>query len=115
MLRRLPYFCLLLSLFGCGDDGAVAVMPDADHGLLEFTVSNTDDSGDLHSFTMHCSDLLSELPFTFTTDGPHAHTLQLSVSELQMILAGMTVEARFTEGHEHFFSITKPQDACTGY
>jgi hypothetical protein len=115
MVQRLPWLCLIVGLFGCGDDGGTAVMPDADHGLSEFTVSNADDSGDLHSFTIQCTDLVSPLPLTFTTDGPHAHTLQLSSSELQMILAGMTVTASFTEGHEHFFSITKPQDACTGY
>jgi hypothetical protein len=104
-----------MTLLGCGDDGGMTVSPDADHGLPEFTVSNTDASGDTHVFTIRCTDLVSELPVTFTTDGPHVHTLQLSVEELQLVLAGMTVETRFTEGHEHFFAITKPEDACTGF
>jgi hypothetical protein len=115
MVSRLACICLAGSLLGCGDDGSPQVAPDADHGLSEFAISNTDDSGIAHSFTIHCADLLSELPLTFTTDGAHAHSLSLSSAELQMILAGQTVEARFTDGHEHFFSITKPIDACTGY
>ncbi len=115
MARKLSCVCLLMTLLSCGDDGAAVVPPDADHGLSEFTVSNSDGSGDAHSLTIRCTDLISELPVTLTTDGEHAHALQLSVEELQSILAGMTVELRFTEGHEHFFSITKPTDVCTGF
>lgn len=115
MTNRLCCTALLALLSSCGDDGGAIVSPDADHGLPEFTVSNSDSSGDTHTFTIRCTDLVSDLPVIFTTDGAHTHTLQLSVADLQLILAGMTVETRFTEGHEHFFSITKPEDACTDF
>lgn len=104
--------CLAISSWGCDDDGATPAGPDADLGLPEFTVTNMDVSGDQHSFTIRCTDLASELPVTFTTDGPHPHTLRLEVEELQRIATGVAVETTFTEGHEHAFSITKPQDAC---
>ena len=116
MTKWLCCTALLALLSSCGDDGGGAIVsPDADHGLPEFTVSNTDSSGDTHSFTIRCTDLLSDLPVVFTTSGAHTHTLQLSVADQQLVLAGMTVEVQFTEGHEHFFSITKPEDACTDF
>lgn len=116
MAPRLASFCLAAALLGgCGDDAAAPDAPDADHGASEFQVSNTDSSGDSHSVTIRCSDLLSELPVTLITDGAHAHSLLLKVEDLQMILSGMTVELAFTDGHPHIFSIAKPMDACTGY
>lgn len=104
--------CLAIALSSCGDDGGPAAVPDADPGLPEFTVTNTDSSGDQHSFVIRCTDLASELPLTFTSDGPHAHSIRLEVAQLQAILSGETVEVAFTEGHEHTFPITKPDEAC---
>jgi hypothetical protein len=103
---------LAIALWACGDDGGTAAAPDADPGLPSFVVTNTDGSGDVHSFTINCTDLASELPVTFTSDGPHAHSIRLEVAQLQAILSGQTVEVSFTEGHEHLFPITKPDDAC---
>jgi hypothetical protein len=113
MLTRLACCtCLAIALGACGDDGGPAAAPDADPGLPSFVVTNTDASGDVHSFTITCTDLASELPVTFVSDGPHSHSIRLEVAQLQAIHAGQTVEVEFTEGHGHSFSITKPDEAC---
>lgn len=103
--------CLALLIAGCGDDG-VSSAPDADLGLREFTISNMDASGEMHSFSFQCDELHADQPLTLVSNGDHAHAITLAVTQMQAILAGETVIVEFTEGHEHSVTIVKPGGAC---
>jgi len=97
----------------CGSDSAPAT-PDADLGATEFTITNTDASGETHTLTITCLDLQSEVPIILVTDGAHQHSIRLEVADLATIAAGDPVVIEFTEGHAHSFTIVKPVDACLG-
>jgi hypothetical protein len=112
MLRFALPLLVLTSACGGGGDGEEATEPDANLGLTEFTITNTDASGESHSLTITCDDLQSESAITLATDGEHQHSIRLEVADLGALLAGDPVTVTFTEGHEHSFTIVKPIDAC---
>lgn len=112
-LLRLMLPSLLLASSCSGGDSEPAV-PDANLSPTEFTITNMDSSGETHSLTIRCDDLLSDEAVTLRTDGSHQHAIRLEVADLQAVLAGMPVTVLFTEGHEHSFTIVKPAEACLG-
>lgn len=113
MFRTALIFALLIS--GCSGGSDEPAEPDAFVGPSEFTITNTDASGEVHRLTITCEDLESETAITLTTDGDHQHTIRLEVVDLQNILAGEAVTVTFTDGHEHSFTIVKPADACVSF
>jgi len=113
MLRFVLPILLLASACG-GDSKEDIPEPDANLGLTEFTITNTDASGETHSLTITCEDLQSETAITLVTSGAHQHSIRIEVADLEAIVAGDSVTLTFTEGHEHSFTIEKPADACLG-
>jgi hypothetical protein len=106
---------ILLVAGACGGDSKQEISePDADLGRTEFTITNTDASGESHSLTITCEDLQSETAITLVTSGAHQHSIRIEVADLEAIVAGDSVTLTFTEGHEHTFTIEKPADACLG-
>jgi hypothetical protein len=115
----------VLTLKACGDDGGPtddSGVPDSstddasDDGTVpetSFTANGTG-SGHVHSITVECADLGEDgITYTSTTASSHSHQVTLTAEELTMIAGGDAVVVITTDaGHEHTWTIQKPETAC---
>lgn len=76
-----------------------------------FSVTNTDDSGHTHQFTIKCSHQDAD-GWTYTAEGGHTHDVWLSRNDLKKIFDGERVTVETSDGHPHTWIIEAPQDAC---
>ena len=96
----------------CGG-GSFAEDFDASLGRTSFQVTNFDNAGHTHSFTIQCAELSNQNGMMYTAvNDTHDHTISLSGGQLATIMSGTPVVISFTDGHAHTFTITKPDNAC---
>jgi hypothetical protein len=116
----------VLTLKACGDDGPTpdSGLPDSgdeDSGDEDSTVPATSfigvssvSSGHDHTVTVECADLGADgVTYTSSMAFGHTHQVVITAEELGMIANGDEVVVMTSDaGHEHTWTIQKPETAC---
>jgi hypothetical protein len=115
----------VLTLKACGDDDGPrddSGLPDSggdasDDGSMDetsFTGDASDFAGHVHTVTVQCADLGEEgVTYTSSFNSGHTHQVMLTGEELAMLANGDEVVVVTSDGgHEHTWTIQKPETAC---